>query len=506
MTLKETTFDLLIPLAAKPEDIQRICGPDRAYAQGWLNEYFDPRGLRHTDQLTGSPLLDQDGLASSVRLLLRQSGRMALGLGKNTNQRYEFRGMSLKIGEIALTFFRIGSVFLRLRFLAEGLTPEQSTDLIAGLSTIRRKPRLTYLRRTSQFDQEEFSVSLPDIIEKLLSLCDGIDLAPVPEVTFIKAYCLCLTIGESDPDQPCETFLNSMRQLQVSGLSSAPDEQRFFRPFGHVTWAVGDQACVCFADLRLCSEKRRGFLEDKGGMRFTVFENYEAVYLYILSLRAYAQETEALARKALAPGADSGLSQYALERCRLAADLPLSCLTTKEHIDKLFMDHMARDLMGLPDRLTAIDRKLIPELLKHRRFDLFISYRRAGGYYAARLLYELLTRRGMNVFLDTERLGSGRFDENIYSVIEQCSAMIVVLSKGALDRREDEEDWVRREILKARQEQSRRSFKIIPALLEGASFPKDPEPGLDLSREQAVKLEPEFFTGAFSKLMDLLED
>ena len=41
--------------------------------------------------------------------------------------------------------------------------------------------------------------------------------------------------------------------------------------------------------------------------------------------------------------------------------------------------------------------------------DVFISYRRDGGYALARLIYEWLHRENITVFLDLEELRSGPF-------------------------------------------------------------------------------------------------
>jgi len=46
-----------------------------------------------------------------------------------------------------------------------------------------------------------------------------------------------------------------------------------------------------------------------------------------------------------------------------------------------------------------------------RSFDVFISYRRAGGDVIAQLLKEKLHRRGLRVFLDVSDLTNGQFEQ-----------------------------------------------------------------------------------------------
>lgn len=79
-------------------------------------------------------------------------------------------------------------------------------------------------------------------------------------------------------------------------------------------------------------------------------------------------------------------------------------------------------------------------------YDIFISYRRAGGKELARPLKSELERRGYRVFLDFDELKDGIFDRRIMAAIESSPIFMVVLSPHALDRCADADDWVRREI------------------------------------------------------------
>lgn len=80
------------------------------------------------------------------------------------------------------------------------------------------------------------------------------------------------------------------------------------------------------------------------------------------------------------------------------------------------------------------------------KYDIFISYRREGGEAMACLLCDKLRQREFKVFYDVESLRSGKFNDEIYDVIHNCTDVICVLPENALDRCQDEEDWVRREI------------------------------------------------------------
>lgn len=80
-------------------------------------------------------------------------------------------------------------------------------------------------------------------------------------------------------------------------------------------------------------------------------------------------------------------------------------------------------------------------------YDIFISYRRIGGAQYARILQLMLTQRGYRVFLDYDELKDGRFNERIREAIESSTIFMMVLSKNSLDRCENENDWVRKELL-----------------------------------------------------------
>ena len=66
------------------------------------------------------------------------------------------------------------------------------------------------------------------------------------------------------------------------------------------------------------------------------------------------------------------------------------------------------------------------------KYDIFISYRRAS-FESANLIAEKLRRAGYSVFFDVETLRSGKFNEQLLTVIEQCKDFIIVLSENALD-------------------------------------------------------------------------
>lgn len=55
------------------------------------------------------------------------------------------------------------------------------------------------------------------------------------------------------------------------------------------------------------------------------------------------------------------------------------------------------------------------------KYDIFISYRRKGGYETAKHLYDLFSKDGYRVSFDLDTLRNGDFDQALLKRIDQCS-------------------------------------------------------------------------------------
>lgn len=115
------------------------------------------------------------------------------------------------------------------------------------------------------------------------------------------------------------------------------------------------------------------------------------------------------------------------------------------------------------------------------KYDVFISYRRSGGFESASLIAEKLRGMGYSVFFDVESLRSGKFNDQLYRVIEQCKDFVVVLPEKALDRctKEDgsanEDDWIRKEVIHA----MARDKNVVPVMLAGFEWPTKMPEGIE---------------------------
>ena len=134
-------------------------------------------------------------------------------------------------------------------------------------------------------------------------------------------------------------------------------------------------------------------------------------------------------------------------------------------------------------------------------FDIFISYRRIGGYETAKHLYDLLRQDGYRVSFDIDTLRSGDFDVELLKRIEECTDFIVVLNKGVFDRcfeSEKKDDWLRNELAYALE----KNKNVIPIMLNGfEAFPDNlPDDITRVQRKNGPKYDQYYFDEFYVRL------
>lgn len=137
------------------------------------------------------------------------------------------------------------------------------------------------------------------------------------------------------------------------------------------------------------------------------------------------------------------------------------------------------------------------------KYDIFISYRREGGYDTAKHLYDLLTRDGYYVSFDIDTLRNGDFDKQLLSRIDQCKDFILIVDKHCFDRTLDAtfnpaHDWLRQELAYA----LKKGKNIIPIFLNGINeFPKYlPSDIAGVSRKNGPEYNRYYFNDFYEKL------
>ncbi|MFZ5856795.1 MAG: tetratricopeptide repeat protein [Chloroflexota bacterium] len=96
---------------------------------------------------------------------------------------------------------------------------------------------------------------------------------------------------------------------------------------------------------------------------------------------------------------------------------------------------------------------------------VFISYRRTNVPWAL-AIYQDLTIHGYDVFFDYLSIDSGTFEKVILENIKTRAHFLIVLTPSALERCKEPNDWLRREIETAMDE----NRNIVPLMLESFDF------------------------------------
>ncbi len=138
-----------------------------------------------------------------------------------------------------------------------------------------------------------------------------------------------------------------------------------------------------------------------------------------------------------------------------------------------------------------------------KKYDIFISYRRVGGYETAKHLFDMLTKDGFSVSLDIDTLLNGDFDTAIYNIIDSCKDFIIILSPGIFERSVNNDDakdndWVRIELSYA----LKKKKNIVPIMLKDfEGFPSDlPADIAGIASEKTLIWEMPYLNAFYEKL------
>lgn len=142
------------------------------------------------------------------------------------------------------------------------------------------------------------------------------------------------------------------------------------------------------------------------------------------------------------------------------------------------------------------------------KFDIFISYRREGGFEVAKHIKDLLTRDGYSVSFDMDNLMNGDFNTEIFKRIAECEDFILILDanvfKGMLEGRERQRDWLRMELSEA----LRNDKNIIPIMLEGFNdFPENlPQDIAAVRYKNGPKYDKVYFDTFYERLKQFIRE
>lgn len=134
---------------------------------------------------------------------------------------------------------------------------------------------------------------------------------------------------------------------------------------------------------------------------------------------------------------------------------------------------------------------------------IFISYRRDLGIDTAARVATFFKKRKCEVFYDINSMHIGAFDEQIYENIKTSNFVISLLSKGALDRCSNPNDWVRKELECAFEN----NIPVVPLIMPGFVYPSDlPESISKITFCHGLEYNAVLFDLVMEKLYSLLND
>lgn len=140
------------------------------------------------------------------------------------------------------------------------------------------------------------------------------------------------------------------------------------------------------------------------------------------------------------------------------------------------------------------------------KYDIFISYRRNGGFETAKHLYDLLTRDGYSVSFDIDTLRNGDFNSALFARIDECKDFIVILDKEVFSRTIDgvpkQRDWLRQELSRALE----KGKNVIPIILNGfEAFPDNlPSDIAAIAYKNGPKYDISYFDAFYQRLKSFL--
>ena len=102
-------------------------------------------------------------------------------------------------------------------------------------------------------------------------------------------------------------------------------------------------------------------------------------------------------------------------------------------------------------------------------YENFISYRRKESSIEVKNIYDALQMKGYSTFCDIYSLGSGKFNQDLITAIDNCTNFILVLGAYSLERCTDDSDWLYNEIKEALDKKK----NIICVFTDDVRFPED---------------------------------
>ncbi|MDE6435174.1 MAG: hypothetical protein K2L07_13200 [Lachnospiraceae bacterium] len=328
--------------------------------------------LKHSSQLSGSPLLENDSPLLAC-LELKQTQRRKVGIHQNENHTYLLIKCDIPfiIGKVKLWLFKGGIGFITINVGTDVMDDSALLDLVSRLSDVKTKYAIKYDRAVARGEFETVNTSIRKILDHICNLPEGDEIKPF-DSTYKRAMCLFYGFGYVENNDELLYFLEMLRRQNTSnrkvpfGLQS----DHCFNTFEYITCAISESVLAVIGDVKSAGEENEYFLTNNGGLRQSIFSNYLPVYLNCLSISLRLQKLQK----------DFHLYDIsALKLCPKDAvcelhdimNTPLHDLTSEYHINELFKTYLCDRALGISEKLQKLsgdgNRQYIEEIYNRVR-------------------------------------------------------------------------------------------------------------------------------------------
>lgn len=438
------------------------------------------------------------------------------------------------LSKLKLYFFASGNGFLAIEVLTSDIDGRHALDLKYGFTYLPDKVtnaggygKLSYSAKkqnpdSGRYEDVMIDVTVKDIVDKFLGWFELGNNSCMHKISLKrmdtdKRHCYSVVGGilqETPAEEEISLIADSLCLNKKSHMAIRLDgtEKKKYglsicnELYPYIFRETSRDTLLFIGDMQKAgSEQNQTFLMNfKGlflGYYVFIYLYYLDIYLEIEKKKHVCQMIEKTPKKAKDYNVEEliqSLRNFKLWKENLCEE------QEHNHVNVLFREHLCIESLELPNKIRILNEKYLPLLNAKKNHKIFISYRREGGVYLAILICKLLNQMGKDVFLDLESLQSGRFDEQLYDKIDECSNVIAILSERSMKRCiENEDDWVRKELAHA----FKKNKNVIPIFMkEFEGFPEIlPEEIEQIRSMQGINFDVRYFDAAMQLLLSYLK-
>lgn len=316
---------------------------------------FFERPLKHSPQLSGSPLLGLDSHLLS-RFELRQSQRRKVGIHQNENHIYLLKMCNayFTIGKVHLWLYKGNIGFITIGIGTDSIEHSTLLDLVSRLSNVIVKSKIMFEQPIAKGRFKTISTSIRQIMDNICNLQEEAKIKPF-DSAYKKAICLFYGFGSIENDDNLLNFLEMLRRQNPSNrrVALGLQSEHCFHPFEYITCAISENVVAVVGDLKSAGEANKQFLMDNGGLRQSIFSNYLSVYLNCLSIYLRLKRLQ------------NNFNIYDVSALRSCPDeavcelhdimnTPLYDLTNEWHINELFKTYLCDCALGISEKIQKL--------------------------------------------------------------------------------------------------------------------------------------------------------